>query len=515
MNKVTVIQPTLAVKTNLRVAAYCRVSSDSADQLHSYAAQIKAYTAMVGRNEGWQLVDIYADEGITGTDMEKRDDFKRMLSDCRKGRIDKILVKSISRFARNTRDCLVTLRELAARGVSVQFEKENIDTEALTTEMLVSVFASMAQEESISISENQRMSYQRRMERGEFITCKAPFGYRLVNGKNLEIDENEARLVRWIFQEYLNGKSTKYLAGQLQLMAVTTTDGKGFWHYSAVRYILTNEKYTGDTLCQKKFTEGFPYVKKLNKGERDQYYVENTHPAIISREIFDKAQKLRLGKDAGGKKVHKKYLLSCKMFCGECGSVFERRLNRKSGNIVWVCQRHDERAADCSIGRVAESKIYAAFVKMYNKLRQNVEVVLQPALKQLAGLNEAMLRDNPAMLEINKAIADTAEQEYKLNKLQTAGLLDADACIAKTRSINARLLELRAKRRRLLENEEIEDLSENLRQTIGELAIGPEKLVEFDENIFRALVERITVKSNGRLIFRLYGGIELPEEIGV
>ena len=515
MNKVTVIQPTLAVKTNLRVAAYCRVSSDSANQLHSYAAQIKAYTAMVGRHEGWQLVDIYADEGITGTDMEKRDDFKRMLSDCRKGRIDKILVKSISRFARNTRDCLVTLRELAARGVSVQFEKENIDTGALTTEMLVSVFASMAQEESISISQNQRMSYQRRMERGEFITCKAPFGYRLVNGKNLEIDENEARLVRWIFQEYLNGKSTKYLAGQLQLMAVTTTDGKGFWHYSAVRYILTNEKYTGDTLCQKKFTEGFPYVKKLNKGERDQYYVENTHPAIISREIFDKAQKLRLGKDAGGKKVHKKYLLSCKMFCGECGSVFERRLNRKTGNIVWVCQRHDERAADCPIGRVAESNIYAAFVKMYNKLRQNVEVVLQPALKQLAGLNEAMLRDNPAMLEINKAIADTAEQEYKLNKLQTAGLLDADACIAKTRSINARLLELRAKRRRLLENEEIEDLSETLRQTIGELAIGPEKLVEFDENIFRALVERITVESNGRLIFKLYGGIELPEEIGV
>ncbi len=515
MNKVTVIRPTLAVKTNLRVAAYCRVSSDSADQLHSYAAQIKAYTAMVGRHEGWQLVDIYADEGITGTDMEKRDDFKRMLSDCRKGRIDKILVKSISRFARNTRDCLVTLRELVARGVSVQFEKENIDTGALTTEMLVSVFASMAQEESISISENQRMSYQRRMERGEFITCKAPFGYRLVNGKNLEIDENEARLVRWIFQEYLNGKSTKYLAGQLQLMAVPTTDGKGFWHYSAVRYILTNEKYTGDTLCQKKFTEGFPYVKKLNKGERDQYYVENTHPAIISREIFDKAQKLRLGKDAGGKKVHKKYLLSCKMFCGECGSVFERRLNRKTGNIVWVCQRHDERAADCPIGRVAEPKIYAAFVKMYNKLRQNVEVVLQPALKQLAGLNEAMLRDNPAMLEINKAIADTAEQEYKLNKLQTAGLLDADACIAKTRSINAKLLELRAKRRRLLENEEIEDLSETLRQTIGELAIGPEKLVEFDENIFRALVERITVESNGRLIFRLYGGIELPEEIGV
>ena len=225
MNKVTVIQPTLTEKASLRVAAYCRVSSDSEDQLHSYAAQIKAYTAMVARQPNWQLVDIYADEGITGTDMEKRDDFKRMLTDCRKGRIDKILTKSVSRFARNTRDCLVTLRELAVHGVSVQFEKENIDTGALTTEMLVSVFASMAQEESMSISQNQRISYQRRMERGEFITCFAPFGYKLVNGKNLEIDENEAKLVRWIFAEYLNGKSTVWLAEQMELMGIATKTG--------------------------------------------------------------------------------------------------------------------------------------------------------------------------------------------------------------------------------------------------------------------------------------------------
>lgn len=513
MNKVTVIQPTLTEKASLRVAAYCRVSSDSEDQLHSYAAQIKAYTAMVARQPNWQLVDIYADEGISGTDMEKRDDFKRMLTDCRKGRIDKILTKSVSRFARNSRDCLVTLRELAARGVSVQFEKENIDTGALTTEMLVSVFASMAQEESMSISQNQRISYQRRMERGEFITCKPPFGYKLVNGKNLEIDEAEARLVRWIFNEYLNGKSAEYLSEQLQLMRVPTTDGKGRWHHSAVYYILTNEKYIGDTICQKKYTEGFPFIKKLNKGERDKYYVEQTHPAIISREIFEKAQKLRLAKDAGGKKVHKKYLLSCKMFCGECGSIFERRLNRKTGKVIWVCQKHDDRAADCPIGRIAEEKIYAAFVRMYNKLRKNADVILKLALKQLVDLNEAMLKDNPAMLEINKAIADTAEQEYKLNKLQAAGLLDADACIAKTRSINAKLLELRAKRRRLLENEEVDEVSETIRQTIQELAIGPEKLIEFDENIFKRLVERIMVESNNRLRFRLYGGIELPEDI--
>lgn len=512
MNKVTVIQPTLTEKASLRVAAYCRVSSESEDQLHSYAAQIKAYTAMVARQPNWQLVDIYADEGITGTDMEKRDDFKRMLTDCRKGRIDKILTKSVSRFARNTRDCLVTLRELAVHGVSVQFEKENIDTGALTTEMLVSVFASMAQEGSMSISQNQRISYQRRMERGEFITCFAPFGYKLVNGKNLEIDEEEAKLVRWIFAEYLNGKSMVWLAEQMELMKILTTDGRKHWYPSTIRYILTNEKYIGDTLCQKLYTAGFPFEKKRNQGECDKYYVENTHPAIISRDIFDKAQELRKHKPGAQIKIAEKWFLTRKIFCGECGTLFYRRVTN-NGYVSWVCRKHDYKAADCPIGRIAEEKIYAAFVRIYNKLRQNAEVILKPALKQLSDLNEAMLKDNPAMLEINKAIADTAEQEYKLNKLQTAGLLDAEACIAKTRSINAKLLELRAKRRRLLENEEIEELSETISQTIQELVEGPEKMVEFDENIFKRLIEKITVESNSRLRFRLYGGIELLEDI--
>lgn len=178
MAEVQVIPPKAARPDTLRVAAYCRVSSDSADQLHSYAAQIRAYTQAINAHDGWDLVDIYADEGLTGTRMDKREDFNRLMADCRKGKIDKIVVKSISRFARNTRDCLATLRELSSLGVTVKFEKENIDTGTLTSELMVSVSASLAQEESISISKNQRMSYQRRMERGEFITCSAPFGYK-------------------------------------------------------------------------------------------------------------------------------------------------------------------------------------------------------------------------------------------------------------------------------------------------------------------------------------------------
>ena len=182
MANVKVIPPREKRPEILRVAAYCRVSSDSTDQLHSYATQIRNYTEEISKHDGWELIDIYADAATTGTRMDKREDFNRMLADCRKGKIDKILVKSISRFARNTRDCLATLRELSSLGVSVQFEKENINTETLTTELMVSVSVSLAQEESISISSNLRMSYQRRMQRGEFITCKAPFGDHLRDG---------------------------------------------------------------------------------------------------------------------------------------------------------------------------------------------------------------------------------------------------------------------------------------------------------------------------------------------
>lgn len=208
MAKVTVIPPSETQKKTLRVAAYCRVSSDSADQKHSYAAQIRAYTDLIGSHPGWELVDIYADEARTGTRADIREDFQRLLSDCRKGKIDKVLVKSVSRFARNTRDCLAALRELFALGVSVEFEEDHIDTGTLTTELMVSVSGALAQQESVSISQNQRMSYQRRMQRGEFITCFAPYGYRLVDGKYLEIDEQEASTIRWIFATYLVGYST-------------------------------------------------------------------------------------------------------------------------------------------------------------------------------------------------------------------------------------------------------------------------------------------------------------------
>ena len=509
---VTYIPPKAAKPAILRVAAYCRVSSDSSDQLHSYAAQIRYYTDMIQNHDGWELVDVYADEGITGTRMDKREDLNRLLSDCRKGKIDKVLVKSISRFARNTRDCLASLRELSRLGVSVQFEKENIDTGTLTTELMVSVSGSLAQQESVSISQNQRMSYQRRMERGEFITCKAPFGYRLIDGKRLEVISDEAKLVRWMFNAYLSGHSLEWIAEQMTKTGVSTTDGKPYWQCTTVLYTLTNEKYMGDSLCQKTFTTAFPFTQRQNHGEADQYYIENTHPAIITKGTFEKVQELLRQKSNRQKIPRQIYPLSRKVYCGQCGTPFARR-EGKSGLVVWVCRKHDKGASKCTMGRIPESALYAAFAGMYNKLKQNAGIVLLPALKQMEELRDALQRDDPAMLAVNRAIAQASEQSHRISQLQAAGLLDADACAAKFNEINARLTQLRAERRRLLKNEDIDDAIDALQRTADLIQCGPERLEGFDEGLFHDLVERIVVESQTCVRFYLRGGLELTEQL--
>lgn len=509
---VTYIPPKAAKPETLRVAAYCRVSSDSSDQLHSYAAQIHYYTDMIQNHDGWELVDVYADEGITGTRMDKREDLNRLLTDCRKGKIDKVLVKSISRFARNTRDCLASLRELSRLGVSVQFEKENIDTGTLTTELMVSVSGSLAQQESVSISQNQRMSYQRRMERGEFITCKAPFGYRLIDGKRLEVISDEAKLVRWMFNAYLSGHSLEWIAEQMTKTGVSTTDGKPYWQCTTVLYTLTNEKYMGDSLCQKTFTTAFPFTQRQNHGEADQYYIENTHPAIITKGTFEKVQELLRQKSNRQKIPRQIYPLSRKVYCGQCGTPFARRVG-KSGLVVWVCRKHDKGASKCTMGRIPESALYAAFVGMYNKLKQNAGIVLLPALKQMEELRDALQRDDPAMLAVNRAIAQASEQSHRVSQLQAAGLLDADACAAKFNEINARLTQLRAERRRLLKNEDIDDAIDALQRTADLIQCGPERLEGFGEGLFHDLVERIVVESQTCVRFCLRGGLELTEQL--
>jgi len=508
---VTIIPPNESRPDTLRVAAYCRVSTDLEEQASSYASQIRSYTELISQHEGWELVDIYADEAVSGTKTDKREDFNRLLADCRKGKIDRVLVKSISRFSRNTKDCLAALRELMRLGVTVQFEKENIDTGTLTTELMVSVSGSLAQQESLSIAENIRMGYRRRMARGEYITNKPPYGYRNAGGGKLEIVPEEAEVIRWVFESYLNGHTPAWIAAEMNRRGIPKKYGPSVWTKKAVAYWLKNEKYTGNTLCQKTFKTGFPYTAVKNQGELDQFYIENCHPAIISREVFDRAQALLQQKKVCVSKPVQ-YPLSKKIVCGNCGSTLYRNVSN-CGTLTWVCSRHMENAAACPTVPVMERAVYTAFVRMYNKLRLHEGIILQPALRQMADLEHAVQRENPAMIEINRAIAQATEQNYKISKLRASGLLDADACAAKLAFLDAQLTQLRGKRRRLLKNDNISEAAEALRQSVAALRQGPERLEEFDQDLFDDLVEQVIVSSDQDLRFKLHGGFEVTERL--
>ena len=278
----------------LRVAAYARVSSNSDDQAHSFAAQNAYFSKLIAGNPNWELADIYADKGVTGTSIDKREDFLRMMEDCRKGRVDRILVKSISRFGRNTKESLEAVRELAGLGVSVLFEEQKIDTAESTGEMLTAIFATLAQKESESISEKMRWSIRTRMTQGRYLTPSIPFGYRKGESGELVIDEIKAKYVRDIFDTFLTGKNSGEIAAQLKFQQRAAPELADYrWTYKAVVRILRNEKYIGDSLWQKTFqTDDLPRHKKDNKGQKPQYYVAESHPAVIEREKFEKVQKL-------------------------------------------------------------------------------------------------------------------------------------------------------------------------------------------------------------------------------
>ncbi len=335
-----------------RVAAYCRVSTDKEQQEHSFETQKEMYTEMIIMKPNWQMAGIYADEGITGTIAKKRPDFMRMICDCRKGKIDIIITKSVSRFSRNNLDCLLYVRELKELGIPIIFEKEGINTLQVSSELLITLFSGLSQAESESISMNVKIGKRQSLKNGNVpFSYKSFLGYRKgVDGKP-EIDEEQAVIIRRIFNEYLAGKSLLDIAKGLTADGIPTARGKTNWSSARVQSILTNEKYKGDALLQKTYiVDCISKKSKKNNGELPMYYVENNHPAIIERSMFDKVQEeisrrnsKRKVKQKGTKtelgKYSSKYALSELLFCGNCGTPY-RRVTwtiRGKKKVVWRC----------------------------------------------------------------------------------------------------------------------------------------------------------------------------------
>ncbi len=377
MKKIRTIEAAVIAEKKLRVCAYCRVSTDQAEQKNSFSAQVEHYTAYIKNNLAWNFAGIYADEALSGKNAAKRPEFMRMVNDAENKKFDLIITKSISRFARNTADCLETVRKLKSIGIGIFFEKEAINTLNAESELMLSILSSVAEEELNSISQSMRWAYQRRFKQGKVtINTKRFLGYDKDKDGKLIINEEQAVIVRRIFNDYLSGLGISRIAKGLD--GIKTISGKVKWAESTVRDIIKNEKYVGDALLQKTITKDFK--KKRNKGEVPMYYVKDTHPAIVSREDFEKAQELMVerAKSKGNingtrEKYLKRYAFTSTIECGHCGKTYKRHIDN-CGNVAesvcWVCSTYIiEGKNSCNVGRVKEETIKGLFVKVFNRLK--------------------------------------------------------------------------------------------------------------------------------------------------
>ena len=489
------------------MAAYCRVSSSSEDQLNSFAAQNIHYTQYITEHEDWRLVDIYADEGITGTSVEKREDFRRMLADSGRGLIDRILVKSISRFARNTSECLEAIRQFRANGTTIFFEKENIDTARASSELMTALYAAFAQAESESISGNIRWSYQKRIERERHNPQSAGFGYCLKDGK-LAIVPEEAKIVWFIFESYLSGASRREIVKQLN----TTTGGK-LWYESAISYILTNECYMGDTMLQKTYSTGpLPVKRHRNTGQRKQYYIPDTHPAIIAKDDFEKVQILLEMKKTQYTREKRKteFPFAKKLCCRECGSTLRRKGQKESA--YWCCMTHDADKNECALLPIPEVQIQQAFLRLYYNLKHQGSHILPDLIANLQSIRERKFLWSVDVIELNKKIAELTSQNQLLATLRESGCVDPDIFIFKSNKLTEQLRAAKQAKSRIL-NQDSDDTIPCTQELITILKRGPEMLHDFDGELFGQLIDKVIIESNTSLRFRLRNGLELRESI--
>lgn len=377
------------------------MSTDQEEQLSSYENQVNYYREFISKHEDYELVDIYADEGISATNTKKRDAFNRLIQDCRAGKVDRILVKSISRFARNTLDCIKYVRELKELGVGVTFEKENIDSLDSKGEVLLTILSSLAQDESRSISENSTWGIRKKFERGEVRVNTTKFmGYDKDENGRLIINHQQAETVKFIYEKFLEGYSPESIAKYLNDNEIPGWTGKANWYPSAIQKMLQNEKYKGDALLQKTFTVDFLTKKRVqNDGQVNQYYVENSHEAIIDKDTWELVQ-LELERRKAFREEHllKFYIMqnddnpfTTKVFCAECGSAFGRKnwTTSRGKRKVWQCNNRYRVKGQigCQNNHIDEETLEKAFMKAVELLQENRTDVVDKWQKLEQGTN--------------------------------------------------------------------------------------------------------------------------------
>ena len=515
VRKVTVIPPIAEMQGESRidmrpkrVAAYCRVSTDREEQEHSFETQKAMYTEMIMMKPTWQMAGIYADEGITGTVAKKRPGFMKMIEDCRKGKIDMIVTKSVSRFSRNNLDCLMYVRELKQLGIPIIFEKEGINTIQVSSELLLTLFGALSQAESESISMNVKLGIRQSLKNGNVrFSYKTFLGYRKGADGQPEIVPEQADIVRRIYNDFLAGATYLEIAKRLTEENVPTMGGGNRWFSERIKSILKNEKYKGDALLQKTYiTDPISKRVKKNNGELPMYYVENSHPAIIERRIFDRVQE-EIARRAGKKKVKQtgtktelgrysgKYALTELLYCGECGTPYRRCTWSRDGKkkIVWRCvSRLDYGKKYCKNSpSVEESRLHNAIAAAITKKANSEEINIGGIMDHIESFGsrrntDGIIQRQRRISEIEKVIDDLArlnsdeaqsgELDYKFSELY-----------AELYSVKDELEEMQSDASAL-----DGDMLNEMREVVTGLKNHP---VEYDDKVVRQLIDCIKVMS--------------------
>ena len=513
-----------------RVAAYCRVSTDSEEQLTSYQNQMRVYTEMIAANKEWEFAGLYADEGISGTRADKRPEFQRMIRDCQNGKIDYIITKSVSRFARNTVECLEYVRSLKAQGIGIFFEEQNIDTLKNESELYLVIYAGFAQSESESISKHITWTYRKKFEEGKVsFQYKNFLGYRKGADSQPEIVPEEAAIVERIYEMFLAGQPIKMIAQTLQAEKIEIPGKNLSFSKNMIMNILRNEKYCGDCILQKTVTvDCISKTRKVNQGEAPMYIVENNHPAIISREVFNRAQEELIRRQALRAKSDKtsitatgkysKYALTEVLQCAECGSRYRRVTWTAHGRkkIVWRCiSRLDYGTKHCKDSiTVEEEALHGAVVRALKRFHTEDEstylTLMKATIGEAIGINggseeiDLLTRRidalNKRMLDlVNETVAagkdvESSEDEFKGISDQieqfNRRIAAIQESIHKDGSRQARL-------------EEIQSIiaERNANET------------QYDDSIVRQMIECIKVHSDGKLTIIFGGGYEIEETL--
>lgn len=489
-----------------KVAAYARVSTDSEEQLTSYEAQVDYYTKYIKDRADWEFVKIYTDEGISATNTKKRDGFKQMIADALGGQIDLIITKSVSRFARNTVDSLVTVRQLKEKGVEVYFEKENIYTLDSKGELLITIMSSLAQEESRSISENVTWGQRKRMADGKVSLPYGQFlGYRKGEDGLPEIVESEAKTIRMIFRLFMEGKTPSAIAKLLKAKGILSPGGKKKWQVATVKSILCNEKYKGDALLQKTFTVDFlTKTTKVNEGEVPQYYVQNSHPAIIEPDEFDAVQAEIERRKKLGRPLSCESPFSAKIVCGECGGYYGPKVwgsNTKYRRTIWRCNEKYKNDKPCPTPHLTEDEIKQRFLAAFNILMGSRDELLancrlaQEVLCDCSVIETELAELHREIEVVSELTRKTIYENARLAVNQDEFNERHKGYMERHRIATEQVAELEDQRRNRQKKSLILD------GFIREIEIRPLVIEEFDEKLWVVVVEKVTVHRNGRLEF--------------